>query len=280
MEPNLKITVETFNLKYTLECGQCFRWREVGENEYIGVIQDRVLRVKQIGNTLYVWSNNEDNLEEVVKQYFALDIDYTSLENTISKIDANVRKAIEFSSGIRILRQPLFETYISYIISANNNISRISKSVDLISKKCGKPQEFEGNIYYTFPDVKSLAKLTMDDLLSCGVGFRARYILHNVESLKNEDLSVLSNMDTVSAYNKLIEYQGIGPKVADCILLFALQRYEVFPVDVWVKRIMEKLYFETNTALKTIREYSKTNFGEYAGIVQQHLFFNVREGKM
>ena len=111
-------------------------------------------------------------------------------------------------------------------------------------------------------------------------GFRARYILHNVESIKSEDLIALSNMETFDAYNKLIEYQGIGPKVADCILLFALERYEVFPVDVWVKRIMEKLYFETNTSLKTIREYSKTNFGEYAGIVQQHLFFNVREGKM
>lgn len=111
-------------------------------------------------------------------------------------------------------------------------------------------------------------------------GFRARYILHNIEVLKTKDLFLLCNMDTLEAYNKLVEYQGIGPKVADCILLFALERYEVFPVDVWVKRIMEKLYFETNTSLKTIKEYSKTNFGNYAGIVQQHLFFNVREGNM
>lgn len=280
MEPNIKLYVENFNLKYTLECGQCFRWKAVECNEYIGVIQDRVLRVKQIDNLLYVWSNKEENLEEVVKHYFALDIDYNALEKQIAKIDANVKKSLEFSSGIRILRQPLFETYISYIISANNNISRISKSVDLIAKKCGKPQEFEGKIYYTFPDVQGLSKLTMDDLLSCGVGFRARYILRDVELLQKEDLSVLCNMDTLAAYNKLVEYQGIGPKVADCILLFALERYEVFPVDVWVKRIMEKLYFETNTSLKTIREYATLNFGKYAGIVQQHLFFNVREGNM
>ena len=169
MEQGIKINVQNFNLKYTLECGQCFRWKKVGNNEYIGVIQDRVLRVKQIGNELYVWSNNENNLDEVVKHYFALDVDYKTLENTISKIDANVKRAVEFSSGIRILRQPLFETYISYIISANNNISRISKSVDLIAERCGAPQEFEGKVYYTFPDVEALAKLTIDDLLSCGV---------------------------------------------------------------------------------------------------------------
>lgn len=165
----IKIEVENFNLKYTLECGQCFRWKRIDEYEYIGVIQDRVLRVKQEENMLYVWSNNEDNLEEVVKHYFALDMDYKTLESLISKIDANVNRAVRFSSGIRILRQPLFETYISYIISANNNISRISKSVDLIAKKWGNPQEFEGKTYYIFPCLEDMTKATMDDLLSCGV---------------------------------------------------------------------------------------------------------------
>jgi len=137
MNCDLCLKVDTFNLKFTLECGQCFRWKEVNTNTYIGVIQDRVIKIKQEREKLYIWSNKKDNLEEVTKDYFDLTKDYNKLEKEIVKIDDNIKQAVGFSSGIRILNQPLFETIISYIISANNNIKRISRSVDEISKMYG-----------------------------------------------------------------------------------------------------------------------------------------------
>lgn len=282
MEANLKLDVQCFNLKYTLECGQCFRWKCINDNEYIGVIEDRVIRIKQQKTSLLVWSNKKDNLKEVVEHYFDLNKDYESLEKNIAKIDENISKSLKFSSGIRILNQPLFETIISYIISANNNIKRISRSVNDISKRFGKEVEFEGEKYYLFPTLQEIKDITMDDLLACGTGFRARYIKKDVEYfLANPSfLEQLKQLDTQEATNRLSSLMGIGPKVADCILLFALQKSEVFPIDVWVKRIMEKLYFKENKSLKEIKKYANENFASYGGIVQQHLFHNVREGNI
>lgn len=140
MKPDLIIYVKYFNLKFTLECGQCFRWKCLSqkEDEYIGVIFDRVIRIKQDKEKLSIWSNKKENLKEVVMNYFDLNRDYEEIEKEISKIDKNIKKAVSYSSGIHILNQPLFETIISYIISANNNIKRISRSVNEISRKYGK----------------------------------------------------------------------------------------------------------------------------------------------
>lgn len=282
MKCDLCLKVNTFNLKYTLECGQCFRWKQVEENTFIGVIQDRVIKIKQAGDMLYIWSNEKGNLEQVIKHYFDLNTDYAKIEKDIAKIDENINLAVKYSTGIRILNQPLFETIISYIISANNNIKRISRSVNEISKMFGTKVEFEGEEYYLFPTLDQLASCTNEQLLKCGLGFRARYVVHDVEEFiaKPNIIKNLENMTTKEAQEVLLQLMGIGPKVADCIMLFALRKREVFPVDVWVKRIMEKLYFKKNTSLKTIREYAKENYGKNSGIIQQHLFYNVREGKL
>lgn len=282
MKPDLELSVECFNLKYTLECGQCFRWKCIDENEYIGVIYDRVIRIKQNNKKILIWSSKQENLEQVVREYFDLNKDYSAIEKKIAKIDENIAKSLEYSSGIRILNQPLFETIISYIISANNNIKRISRSVNDMSRMFGKEVEFEGDKYYLFPTLEELTNITMDELLSLGTGFRARYIKKDIEYFIDNlnFLKDLINLDTIKAREVLTSLSGIGPKVADCILLFSLKRGEVFPVDVWVKRIMEKLYFKENTSLKQIKEYAENNFLENAGIVQQHLFHNVREANI
>ena len=283
-QDELKIKVECFNLKYTLECGQCFRWKEVEgkNNTYIGVIKDRVLKVKQDEDYVYIKSNNNDNLKEIVSNYFDLNVDYKSIEKKISSIDTHVKEAVKNSSGIRLLNQDFFETLISYIISANNNIPRISKSVNEISKKYGKKVVFEDNEYYLFPTEKELENVTIDEYRKCGVGFRDSYIFNAVHGILNNKLNIeeINTLDTITLRNKLLEFRGVGPKVADCILLFACNRNEVFPIDVWVERVMQVLYFkDTNDKMKKkeILEYAKNNFKQYSGIVQQHLFYNMRE---
>ena len=282
MKPDLEIKVNCFNLKDTLECGQCFRWKCIDNNVYVGVIQDRVVKLEEQEGILRVWSNETKDLKEVIFEYLDLNTDYLEIEESIRKIDKNINKAVDYSSGIHILNQPLFETIISYVISANNNIKRISKSVNDISKKYGKKVLFENEEYYLFPTLEEIKNVTIDDLLECGTGFRARYIKKDIELLNEniELLEVLKKSSTMDAKEILLKFQGIGPKVADCILLFSLKRKEVFPVDVWVKRIMEKVYFKENTSLKEIEKYAKENFGQYAGIIQQHLFHNVREGNL
>ncbi len=278
----LKLNVKCFNLKYTLECGQCFRWKEVEPNTYIGVIKDRVLKVKQDGNTLYIISNKEENLEEVATKYLGLDKDYETLEKRIVLADDKVKEAVSHTSGLRHLSQDFFETLISYIISANNNIPRISKSVNEISKRYGTKVEFNGQDYYLFPTAKQLKDVTIAEYRDCGVGFRDKYIYDTVKRINegNINLEELKKLDTPKLKKELLGIMGVGPKVADCIMLFSCGRQEIFPIDVWVERIMKRLYFNNDekTTKKQIAEYADKHFGCDGGIIQQHLFYNVREG--
>ena len=276
----IELDVKCFNLKYTLECGQCFRWNKIDENTYIGVVKDRVLKVRQEGNKIFIKSDKEENLEKVVRYYFDLDRDYEKLEKKIVLIDDNIAKAVKNTSGLRNLNQDFFEMLISYIISANNNIPRISKSVNEISKRYGKEIEFEGQRYYLFPTPDELRDVTIDEFRECGVGFRDKYIYKTVEKINNKeiDLEQMQKLDTEKLKAALLSLMVVGPKVADCILLFSCARQEVFPIDVWVQRIMRRLYYNNEEVSKNeILRYARENFGENAGIIQQHLFYNVRE---
>ena len=278
----IKIKVNCFNLKYTLECGQCFRWK-YADGYYVGVIKDRVIKIRQDKDYLYVKSNNMENIENVVRDYFELDKDYESIEKRIVNVDDYVKEAIKNTSGLRHLNQDFFETIISYIISANNNIPRISKSVNEISKRYGDKIEFEGKEYYLFPTPKQLENVSIEDYRNCGVGFRDKYIYDTVMKInqKQVDLDSMQKMNTSNLRKELLNLMGVGPKVADCILLFSCNREEVFPIDVWVERVMEKLYFNNeSTTKKKILEYATSHFGSDAGIIQQHLFYNIRENML
>jgi N-glycosylase/DNA lyase len=281
--PDLVLKVKCFNLKDTLECGQCFRWKKIKnsnrfESEYIGVISDRVIRIKQVKDNVIVYSNVKEKLKETIEYYFDLYNNYSKIENLISKIDDNIKKAVSQTSGIHILNQSPFETLISYIISANNNIPRISKSIEEISKRYGKKIGFEKQDYYLFPTIDELLTVTEEEFKSCGVGFRAKYIVKTIKDIKERNIcfKTISKLTNSQLKTVFMSFAGVGPKVADCVMLFAFGRQDVFPIDVWVKRIMEKLYFEKDTNLKDIIEYSEENFNSYSGIVQQHLFHNIR----
>jgi len=273
--------INSFNLKHIFECGQCFRWNEEADGSYTGVINTGVLNVKQEGNkTIFKGIINGD-IKKVCNEYFDLKEDYEKIKNSLSKIDENMENSIRYGNGIRILKQDLWEMIISFIISANNNIPRIKGIIERISKKYGKEIAWNGNKYYTFPTPEELKNASIQDLRNLGLGFRDVRVYETTKMiyLKQIDLDILREMkDVESLRNILLSLPGVGPKVADCIMLFSLKKLEVFPIDVWVRRVMSELYFENEKNEKgasssQIQEIAKTKYGNLAGIAQQYLFY-------
>lgn len=277
--------LDTFCLEHIFECGQCFRWDEEEDKSYTGIVGKNVINVKEVENKVVFSSYGVDNLEELVKNYFDLDRNYEEIKATLSKIDEHLAKSIKYGSGIRILNQDLWETIISFIISANNNIPRIKGIINRLSQKYGEKIEWNGKEYYTFPTVEELSKASVDDLRSLGLGFRDIRVYETTHKIlsKEVDLKALHNeQDTEKVRNILLTLSGVGPKVADCILLFStLKRFDVFPIDVWVRRVMNELYIkkedETKVNKKEIEKLAKEKYGNLEGIAQQYLFFWKRD---
>ena len=276
---------ECFNLKDIFTCGQCFRWQCDEENEYIGVVGENVIKIKKDGNDYLLKSSGKDDLKELTINYFDLERDYKKIQNTLSKIDENMEKSIKYGQGIRILNQDLWETIISFIISANNNIPRIQKIIQRLSENFGKEILFENNKYYTFPTPEELKEVSVEDYRKLGLGFRDIRLYETTKMiLENKvDLQKLrENPDTKEVREQLLTLSGVGPKVADCILLFSdLKRFEVFPIDVWVRRVMNDLYIkeedETKVSKVKIEKIANEKFGNLAGLAQQYLFYWRRE---
>lgn len=275
----------TFELKDIFECGQCFRFNKQEDESYTGVVGNNVINVEKVDNEVHIKSVGEDNLEELVVNYFDLNRDYEQIKDKLSKIDENMQKSISYGKGIRILNQDLWETIISFIISANNNIPRIKGIIDRMSERYGKKIIFEGKEYYTFPTVDELSKASVEDLRALGLGFRDVRVYETTKMIKNKevDLEQLKNeKDFNKVRNTLLTLPGVGPKVADCILLFStLKRWEAFPIDVWVRRVMNELYIknpdETKVKKEEIEKIAYEKFGNLAGIAQQYLFYWKRE---
>lgn len=275
----------TFELKDIFECGQCFRFNKQEDESYTGVVGNNVINVKKVDNEIHIKSVGQDNLEELVVNYFDLNRDYEQIKDKLSKIDENMEKSISYGKGIRILNQDLWETIISFIISADNNIPRIKGIIDRMSERYGKKIMFEGKEYYTFPTVDELSKASVEDLRALGLGFRDVRVYETTKMIKNKevDLEQLKNeKDFNKVRNTLLTLPGVGPKVADCILLFStLKRWEAFPIDVWVRRVMNELYIknpdETKVKKEEIEKIAYEKFGNLAGIAQQYLFYWKRE---
>ena len=224
------------------------------------------------------------DIKEIVTNYFDLNRDYSEIKEKLSKIDENVNLSIQYGEGIRILNQDLWETIISFIISANNNIPRIKGIIERLSQKYGKEIDWNGEKYYTFPTPEELKDVKVQDFRELGTGFRdirlyetTRMVLENKVVLKE-----LYNIDTLEARDELLTLSGVGPKVADCILLFSdLKRFDVFPIDVWVRRVMNELYIknpdETKVNKRDIARIAKEKFGDLEGLAQQYLFYWKRD---
>ena len=235
----------SFNLRDIFECGQCFRWNIEEDGSYTGVFGGNVLNVKKQNNAILFKGICEGDIIPTIIDYFDLERDYELIKSKLERVDNNMKESIKYGTGIRILNQDLWETIISFIISANNNIPRIKGIINRISKKYGKEIEWNGNKYYTFPTVEELAKASVEDLRALGLGFRDVRVYETTRKILNKevDLKELENeKDTEKVRETLLTLPGVGPKVADCILLFStLKRFEVFPIDVWVRRVMNDL---------------------------------------
>lgn len=277
---------KSFEPRDIFECGQCFRWNVQEDGSYIGVFGKNVLNVKKNNANVIITGECENDIEKECIQYFDLNRDYEKIKEELSKVDDNLKKSIEYGKGIRILNQDLWEVIISFIISANNNIPRIKGIIERMCKKYGEKITFSGAEYYTFPTPKQLENATITDFRNLGMGFRDKYIYQTTKMINEKimDLDELKNMkDTVEMRKKLLLLPGVGPKVADCILLFSsLSRLDVFPIDVWVRRVMNDLYIheeiESNVSKKQIEGIAKEKFGNLEGIAQQYLFYWKREG--
>lgn len=277
------ITAPNFNLAHTLECGQVFRWNKIGNNEYEGVIEQSIVRIRQDKERLFIQTSRRPSINpSFIKSYFDLTLDLPYIYNTIGK-DKHIKAAIKRFYGLRIIRQPLWECLASFIISTRNNIPRIKKIINKLSECAGKRLVLNGVVRHSFPDAQAFANSTICQLKGCGAGYRAAYLKKTAQVFLEKKLCVegLKGETYNKAKEELKQLKGVGDKVADCVLLFSVGKLEAFPIDVWVKRIMEKLYFNgKKTNENEIREFAKEYFGEYAGYAQQYLYYYARKSKV
>ena len=272
--------VEDFSLKDTFECGQCFRWEKTPDGAYIGVAFSRALKIKQDKNTVTLFDTSVSDFENIWFKYFDFNTDYKGIKNSLS-YDSVLKDAVSFGGGIRILNQQLWECAVSFIISASNNIPRIKKIINNLCLLYGDKIEYMSDIYYSFPSPEKIYSLTLDDLAPIKAGFRDKYILACADAFVNGyNEKYFENLDYEQAKRELLKISGVGNKVADCILLFSLAKRSSFPIDVWIKRVMEYYYFDDPQTVETIGNFSKEKFGDLGGYAQQYLFYYARENKI
>lgn len=268
--------IKNFDLENTITCGQIFRFAKEDDNSFTIIISDRVINLKYDGDILYIESNNENNLENVVSEYLDLNRDYISIINNIKSTDSKLDKCLDDSIGLKIIKQNSLECIISYVISQNNSVRNIQNSLNLISEKYGEKVIFKNKEYYLFPKLEKLVNITEEEFRECKVGFRDKYLIGIIKDINNKELDIdkIYEMDSSDAINYLISFKGIGMKVASCILLFAYQRFDVYPVDTWVKKFMLEDYGIEGEA--NIRKFAGETYKEYCGLAIQYMFNSKR----
>lgn len=275
--------LEEFDPRDVFTCGQAFRWYEEADGSFTFITHGKVANAKKVDGKILLKDVDRNSFDEIFYNYFDLDRDYKGVIEELSKDDV-MKSATEYGEGIRILNQDKFETIISFIISANNQIPRIKKSIEKISEMYGKfLGEDENRKYFSFPSAEELSKAKPEDLREFArVGFRDERIVKTANLINSGIVSIdeIEKMNLEDARTALQVLPGVGPKVADCILLFAFDRKESFPVDVWIKRVMEELYLKEETPKSKIAMRGREVFGKNAGFANQYLFYYGRENKL
>lgn len=268
--------INNLDLDNTICCGQIFRYEKLEDDSYIVILKDRVVKLKYIDNKLYIDSNNMDNIENVIREYLDLDRDYISIIENIKECDDVLGKYLDKSIGLKMIKQDPIECIVSYIISQNNSVRNIKNSLDLISYKFGDKVIFLDKEYYLFPSIDKLSKISLEEFRECKVGFRDRYLVDIISDIVENRLNVnyIFEMNSEDSLRYLMSFRGIGMKVASCILLFAYGKYDVYPIDTWVKKYMDANYGIKDE--KKIKEFCKEKYGKYSGLAIQYMFNGMR----
>jgi len=268
---------QPFDLDATLACGQVFRWNKSADGWWYGVVGNKVLKIRQDGDRLMYTGAPAS----FIRDYFSMD---TDLEAILASIDTDpfIHTCIRKSRGLRLVRQPPWECTVSYICSTNSNIPTIRRRIASIAERCGSAVNFEGKIYHTFPDPSAISCVGNNGLTECRLGYRQPYVAGTSGLVTDEKAweRRIRKLPYEEARRELMKLHGVGPKAADCILLFAFRKYEAFPVDVWIRRIMQEHYLPdlspdtalTNREYDSIRRFAREHFGEYCGWAQEYLY--------
>jgi len=257
----MKLEITGFSLRDTLNCGQCFRWEEQPDGSFKGIVNGKSITVFQ-KDDLLILPGVDDSERPFWERYFDFGTDYAALRTRFSE-DPTLKLACEKAGGIRLLQQDPWETLCSFIISQNNNIPRIKMIIARLCEQFGERTE-DG---YAFPAPEALAGCTVEDLAPLKAGFRAKYILDAARKVVSGelDLPALSEMPLTEARAKLMNIYGVGPKVAECALLYGFHRLDAFPIDTWIKKALQRYY-----------PAGFPDFAEPKGVAQQFLFHYIR----
>lgn len=265
------IDKKDFGARDTLECGQIFRFYEK-DGAYRVFSLDKYAEIRELDGYAEITCSDE----EYFRRFFDLDRDYGAIKERLKEYGSEaLSNAVDFGGGIRILNQDLYETIISFIISANNNIGRIRLIIERLCTRIGEKTEYG----YAFPTAEALRECDSGFFAEIGCGYRAEYLAETVKALNTDYTERLKKLPTEPARRELLRLKGVGPKVADCILLFGLGRKDVFPTDVWIKRVYHSA-FEDGAAERDISSSLTARFGELSGYAQQYLFYYYRENAL
>ena len=252
------------------DCGQCFRFNKTGEEVYDGVAFSKYIRVYAKDGDIYIENATQDDFDSIWYNFFGFNRDYGEIMQSFKNYGNGgaLKKAMDFCPGIRILHQDIFECLISFIISQNNNIPRIKKTVERLCSNFGEEFICGGEKFYDFPTPEKIVR-NGNNLDIIKSGFRGKYIFEAAKKITGGEINLdaVHDMTTKEGIEYLMTLRGVGPKVASCVMLFGYNRLDAFPIDVWVKRILEKHYSPTFSS-----EDIADTFGIYAGVAQQYLF--------
>ena len=262
----IKQIMKDFSIQEICDSGQCFRMSKVEEGLYKLVTNHGVLKIKQEGTTC-LFDCSQKEFKNIWWDYFDLGRDYGAIKELVSKRDSYLLEAVEFGGGVRVLKQDLWEMIVSFLISQQNNIKRIRKSIELLCESYGQRKETKtGEIYYSFPEPKDLSELEEDALKACNLGYRSKYVVRTAKMFVEKEVSLdsIRKMPYKKAKEELLKLFGVGEKVADCICLFALGYTQAFPIDTHIAKALKEHY---------PKGFPKRSYKGLEGIFQQYIFY-------
>lgn len=283
--------LKDFSIQQILDCGQVFRYQLIDKNTAVVLTKDKIAYIKESEKSCQIFTNDREYFEN----YFDLKTDYGKIKTELKK-DEFLRPCCETCYGIRILKQDFFEMLVSFIISANNNIERIKKSVNYLSKNFGKKcvatfsnlQNFESDLckidnnkieYFAFPTLEELKRATVEDFKKAGLGYRAEQLYSTIQNLKAMDIKLFHSKSNEEKYNWLLKLKGVGEKVANCVMLFSEGDMTSFPVDTWINKVYNDITKSQNNNRKEIEKNLKNKYKNYSGYAQQYFFYYYRKFK-